>query len=221
MVYFIMTKIIQYFSCMRVRLCTEPMKITMIVCNSDIDAANLRSILRQHLGCCTCRQPRAFLEAPAAEQYVDIARRKFFICVTTYTDILFEHVVYNPTAALDKMIVIGVPNIARVIWHQFSKLYLWEMLVFVDEKPDVFREYRFMYPPPHPYSYYQFNQQRPMTTTTTTTTTFSIIFQYIYQQRDNIPLILLLLLLLLIHIMININIKAVSVVVMVTMELLF
>ena len=74
---------------MRVQLCTEPMKKTMTVCNSDIDAANLRSILRQHLGYCTCRLPRAFLEAPVEEQYVDIARREFFICVTTYTDILF------------------------------------------------------------------------------------------------------------------------------------
>jgi len=122
------------------------MKKTMIVCISDIDAANLRSILWRHLGCCTCRLPRAFLEATAAEQDVDIAR-EFVICVTTYTDILFERVVYNPTTALDKMIIFGVPNIACLIWHQLSKLYLWEMLVFLDERPDVFRDYRFLYPP--------------------------------------------------------------------------
>jgi len=143
-------------------LCTDPMKKTMIVCNSDIDATNLQSILRQHLVCCTCR-------LPVAEQDVDIACHKFFICVTTYSDILFEHVVYNPTTALDKMIIFGVPNIAAacVIWHQLSKLYLWEMLVFTDEKPDVFCDYRFLYPPT---TSILLLLLRSTTTTTTTTT---------------------------------------------------
>jgi len=83
---------------------------------------------------CVCRQPCAFLEAPAEL----LSTLKFFICVTTYTDLVFKRVIYNPTTTLDKPIIFSIPPNAHLIWQQFTRVHVRKMVTFLDYLPDLF-----------------------------------------------------------------------------------
>jgi len=83
---------------------------------------------------CVCSLPRAFVERQTHDQSQDI-----IVGITTFSDVCTERVVFMPASRIDKLIIVEQhsPD-ASAAWSFFRNVQLIDILVFLDEPPNLF-----------------------------------------------------------------------------------
>jgi len=79
---------------------------------------------------CVCRYPRAFINLP-------LCHEPYLMGVVSFLDVLTEDK-FEPTVALDKLIVFDVPKFSGYFWKKMKDVKIWDMLTFVKDPPQYY-----------------------------------------------------------------------------------
>jgi len=83
---------------------------------------------------CVCSLPRAFVERQRHDQPQDL-----FVGITTFSDVCTERVEFIRTSTVDKLIILEQqsPDVSAA-WPFFRNVQLIDVLIFLDEQPNLF-----------------------------------------------------------------------------------
>jgi len=76
---------------------------------------------------CVCRFPCTFINLPEV-------RLPYLIGVVSFPDVLAEREKFEPSVALDKLIIFQVPKFLGSFWKQMQVVKIWDMVTFVDDE---------------------------------------------------------------------------------------
>jgi len=111
----------------------------MIITIDDDIAEIISDILTAMCNVNISRLPHAFLHSSPPAGFA------FFICVTTYDQIISTGLIFCSTAYLDKLVIYDLIDDASPVWMQLSNVFIRDLLIFNDHPRNLFALFA---PPP-------------------------------------------------------------------------
>jgi len=111
----------------------------MIIVSDDVMAQSISSILTAMCNVNMSRLPHEFIESSPP------ACLEFFICVTTYEDIMSTGLIFSSTSYLDKVVVYDLLDDVSPVWTQLCNVFIRDLLIFNIHPRNLFASFA---PPP-------------------------------------------------------------------------
>jgi len=111
----------------------------MIITSDYVVADSISSILTAMCNVNISTLPHEFLHSTPPAGFA------FFICVTTYEDIIRTGLIFCSTAYLDKLIIYDLIDDASPVWMQLSYVFIRDLLIFNEHPRNLFALFA---PPP-------------------------------------------------------------------------